>query len=236
MPVEIENFGLAGKIIKEIFKRADGIAELHACLTSPRGDNFRLSLLQALGVFLDEAAIERLRAESRVNEYHRHLHRLLGFGLVRKQEIDGAGLYIRTTLGEAAVNTVREFERRTGSGVVQTVWSAALGPNSIRLFLRVYGDRREAQWDRLQVTYTPAEIGSLSLFLPRTIEGISAIDKLNEAGLLVYQDDDQIHMQPLMARSFYQYLHGLYRIVADNQDCGRNGNELAILPDTVDRP
>ena len=236
MPVEIENFDLAGKIIKEIFKRADEIAELHACLTSPRGDNFRLSLLQALGVFLDEAAIERLKVESRVNEYHRHLHRLLGLGLVRKQEIDGAGLYIRTTLGEAAVNTVREFERRTDSGIVQTVWSAALGPNSIRLFLRVYGDRREAQWDRLQVTYTPAEIGSLSLFLPRTIEGISAIDKLNEAGLLVYQDDDRIHMQPLMARSFYQYLHGLYRIVADNQESGRNGNELAILPDNVDWP
>ncbi len=235
MAGEIENFDLAGKTIKEIFKSAEQIAELHACLTSPRGDNFRMRLLQSMEVPLDEADIERLRVESGVNEYHRHLHRLLGFGLVRKQETDGTGLYIRTALGETAVNAVREFERRMGSQIAQSVCSAALGPNSIRLFLRVYGDRREAQWDRLQVTYTPAEIGSLSLFLPRTIEGISAIDKLNEAGLLVYQDDNQIHMQPLRARSFYQYLHELYRIVAANQDCRRDGKELAILPNTVIR-
>jgi len=235
MAGEIENFDLAGKTIKDIFKSAEQIAELHACLTSLRGDNFRLRLLQAMEVPLDDAAIGRLKVESGVNEYHRHLHRLLGFGLVRKQEIDGAALYIRTAVGEKAVNAVRELERRMGSEIAQAVCSAALGSNSIRLFLRVYGDRREAQWDRLQVTYTPAEIGSLSLFLPRTIEGISAIDKLNEAGLLVYQDDNQIHMQPLRARSFYQYLQGLYRIVADNQVCGRNGNELAIFPNTVIR-
>ena len=230
---EIQDFDLAGKTIKDIFKSAEQVAELHACLTSPRGDNFRMRLLQSMEVPLDEAAIERLKVESGVNEYHRHLHRLLEFGLARRQEIDGTALYLRTALGETAVNAVREFERRMGSQIAQAVCSAALGTNSIRLFLRVYGDRREAQWDRLQVTYTPAEIGSLSLFLPRTIEGISAIDKLNEAGLLVYEDDNQIHMQPLRARSFYQYLHELYRIVADNQNHSRNGSDLAKFPNTV---
>jgi hypothetical protein len=48
--------------------------------------------------------------------------------------------------------------------------------------------------------------------VPRVIEGISAVDKLNEAGLLVYRDDDHIHMQPTQARGFYQYLRELYAI------------------------
>ena len=207
---------LVGKTIKDIFKGAEQTAELYACLTSPRGDNFRLRLLQAMEIPLDEAAIERLRVEAGVNEYHRHLNRLMRFGLVRKQEIDGSRLYIRTALGEPAVNAVREFERRVGTEGAQAVYSAALGPNSIRLFLRVYGDRREAEWDRLQITYTPVEIGRLCLFLPRTIDGISAIDKLSEAGLLVYQDDNRVHVQPLKGRSFYQYLHELYEIITDH--------------------
>ena len=78
MAGETENIDLAGKTIKDIFKSAEQIAELHGCLTSLRGDNFRLRLLQAMEVPLDETAIERLRVESGVNEYHRHLHRLLG--------------------------------------------------------------------------------------------------------------------------------------------------------------
>ena len=173
---------LAGRTIKDIFKNAEKTAELHGCLTSPRGDHFRLRLLQGAGAPLGEAAIERLRIESGVNEYHRHLNMLLRFGLVQKQETDGNTLYTRTPLGETAVNAVREFERRVGTEDAQAVYSAALGPNSIRLFLRVYGDRREVEWDRLQITYSPVEIGRLCLFLPRTIDGISAIDKLNRKG------------------------------------------------------
>ena len=56
-------------------------------------------------------------------------------------------------------------------------------------------------------------MGRLSLFLPRSVEGISAVDKLNEAGLLVYQADNYIHMPPTKARSFYQYLQDLLEIV-----------------------
>ena len=88
-----------------------------------------------------------------------------------------------------------------------------MGPNSIRLFLRVYSDATEAARDRLQIRYTPAELGKLSLFLPRVIEGISAIDKLNEADLVVYRDDNHIHVQPVKARSFYQYLRELFDIL-----------------------
>ena len=226
---------LAGKAIKDIFNGADRTAELHACLTSPRGDNFRLHLLQRMEVPLDESAIERLRVESGVKEYHRHLNRQLSFGLAGKQEMDGSRLYIRTALGETAVNAVRQFERRAGPENAQAVYSASLGPNSIRLFLRVYGDRREAQWDRLEIVYTPVDIGRLCLFLPRTIDGISAIDKLNEAGLLVYEDDNQVHMQPSKARGFYQYLKELHGIVANDGYRGTR-NESAELPSALLRP
>ncbi len=162
---------LAGKTIKDIFKNAEKMAELHACLTLTRGDNFRLHLLQAMEVPLDEKAIEHLRIESGINEYHRHLNRLLRFGLVRAQEEGDEKRYDRTSLGENAIDALREFERRVGSEAAKAVYSASLGPNSIRLFLRVYGDNRAANWENLQIRYTPAEIGRLSLFLPRVIEG-----------------------------------------------------------------
>ena len=177
-------------------------------------------------VALDETAIERLRVESGVNEYHRHVNRLLGLGLVRIHEIDGTRQYVRAPLGETAVNTLREFERRVNRDAAHAIYSAALGPNSIRLFLRIYGDQREIDWDSLQIRYTPTEIGRLSLFLPRTIEGLSAIDKLNEADLLTYGDDNHIHMQPSKARSFYQYLHDLYGIMKANLKSRGNWAEV----------
>jgi len=200
---------LAGKTIKEIFKNAEEIAELHGCLTSPRGDNFRLHLLQAMETPMDEAGIEQLRVRSGVNEYRRHLNRLLRFRLIQVEEIHGKERWARTSLAEKAINAVREFERRVGKEGAQAVYAASLGPNSIRFFLRIYGDKREASGVDLQIRYTPAQLGRMSLFLPRAIEGVSAIDKLNEAGLTEYRDDNYIYMQPIKARSFYQYLHEL---------------------------
>ena len=171
-----------------------------------------MRLLQAMEVPLGEADIERLRVESGINEYHRHLNRLLKFGLARLEKVDGEQRYVRTGLAERAINAVRELERRLDKEAARNVYSASLGPNSIRLSLRIYGDRREADWEQLRIRYTPVEIGRLSLFLPRVIEGVSAVDKLNEANLLVYRDDDHIHMQPKKARGFYQYLRQLYGI------------------------
>ena len=201
---------LAGNTIKEIFKNAEAIAELHACLTSPRGDNFRLRLLQAMEVPLDEKKIEQLRVESGVNEYHRHLNKLLSMGLIQKLEVDGEGNYVRTDLGERAINALREFERRVDEEAANAVYAASLGPNSIRLFLRIYGNNRKADWEHLQVRYTPAEVDRLSLFLPRVVEGLSAIDKLNDANLLAYHQDNHVYMEPRKGRSFYQYLQDLY--------------------------
>ena len=42
--------GLAGELIRDIFGAAETIADLHACLTSPRGDFFRLRLLQQMEI------------------------------------------------------------------------------------------------------------------------------------------------------------------------------------------
>ena len=209
---------LIGSRIKEIFKSAETVADLHGCITSPRGNNFRLQLLQAAGVSLSEEAIEQLRAASGINEYRRHLNMLLKFGLLQVEEDEAGRFYIRTDLGEKGVNALREMERRIGKEAADVIYETSLGPNSIRLFLRVYGNKREADWDQLQLRYTPAEIGRLSIFLPRVIEEISAIDRLNEADLLVYRDDGYVYMQPTKARGFYKYLQTLLEIVTSNPE------------------
>ena len=128
---------------------------------------------------LNQGAIEQLRLDADINEYHRHLNRLLRFGLARIQEAGGTRNDVRTEQGERAVNALREFERRVGADAAQIVYNGSLGPNSIPLFLRICGQPREADWDHRRISYSPAEIGRLGLFLPRTIEGLSAIDNLN---------------------------------------------------------
>ena len=55
----------------------------------------------------------------------------------------------------------------------------------------------------------------------KEVGGVSAIDKLNQAGLLAYRDDDHIHMNPSLARGFYQYLRELHSVVAPGGP-GRN--------------
>ena len=217
---------LVGRTIKEIFKHAGEVSDLHACLTSPRGDYFRLRVLQAVEVPGGEAVIEQVRDESGVQECRRHLHKLLRFGLISVKEIDGEKQYSRTDLGERAINTVRELERSIGRSDVRAIDSAALGPNSIRFFLRIYGDKAAVNWVHGEIQLTPAEVGRLSLFLPRIIEGVCAVDKLSEAGLVVYRDDGYIYMSSVQARSFYRYLQELYEIVrANSRHHGRRSNQ-----------
>ena len=221
---------LAGHTIKEIFRQAQPIAELHACLTSPRGDYFRWHLLQAMEVPLDDSAVEKLRVESPVHEYHRHLNMLIRFGLIEVSVSEGSRQYVRTAPGENAINALRELERRVTPEAAAAIHSASFGPNSIRFFLRLYGNRGEANWELRQVRFTPAEVGKLSVFLPRAIEGISAIDKLHEAGLLEYRDDNYIYMPPTRARSFYQYLQELYAILHAEIPLPAGSTEPAAAP------
>ena len=218
---QAEAGGLTGQQIKAVFSEAAEIAAMHACVTSPRGDYFRLKLLQAMEVPLDDGTIEQLRIKAELHEHHRHVHLMIDLGLVKVDEVDGQERYARTDEGEHAINLVRNLERRVGRDEAVAIYGASLGTNSIRLFLKVYGDQREADWKNLTITFTPAEIGRMSLFLPRVIEGVSAIDKLNQAGLLAYRDDDHIHMNPSLARGFYQYLRELNSVVAPGGP-GRN--------------
>ena len=207
---------LAGRTIKEVFHWAEEISCLHSCLTSPRGDYFRLRMLQAMETPVAEAEIEKFQVESGVQEHIRHLNKLLKAGLISAEGFDGESKYTRTELGERAVNALREFQRSIGEEESRAVYSAALGPNSIRLFLRIYGNEPKQPQDHLDVRYTPAEVGRMSLFLPRIIEGISAVDKLNEAGLVIYGDDGYIYVPPVKARAFYRYLRELHGIVRAN--------------------
>ena len=205
---------LEGRAIKEIFRRADTIAELHSCLTSIRGNSFRARLLHALEQPMDSAAIDLLRVEAGIQEHGRHLSKLIRFGLIQQEKAEDGERHVRTKLGEEAVNALRELERKIGEDEAAKVYAAALGVNSIRFFLRIYGHKKDPDWEHLQVRYSPAEIGRLSLFLPRTLEGISAIDKMNEVGLLVYTDENYVYMPATRARAFYQYLHELLKIVS----------------------
>ena len=204
---------LGGRAIREIFKHAEALADLNSFLTSPRGDGFRFRLLQAMEVTLGEREVEELRVMSGINEYQRHLNMLIESGLVRSQQVDGEHRYSRTGLGERAINAVCGFERRAAKEAAEAIFAASLGPNSIRFFLRIYGDKMEADGDHFQIKYAPVELGRLSLFLPRVIDGISAVDKLNEADLVVYGDDNHIHVHPMKARAFYRYLRDLYGIL-----------------------
>ena len=207
---------LAGRTIKELFHRAEEISRLHSCLTSPRGDYLRLRMLQAMEAPVEEAEIEKFQVESGVQEHIRHLNKLLKDGLISAEGSDSGDWYTRTELGENAVNAVREFQRSIGQEAANAVYLAALGPNSIRLFLRIYGNKQKPTPDNLEVRYTPAEVGRMSLFLPRIIEGVSAVDKLSEAGLVIYGDDGYIYMPAVKARAFYRYLRELFGIVRDN--------------------
>ena len=207
---------LAGKTIKEVFLRAEQISDLHSCITSPRGDYFRLRMLQEMEVPTDEITIDKERLESGIQEYQRHLHKLIRLGLISQSDSDGQTKFTRTDLGEKAVNAVRELQRTIGKEDARMIYASALGPNSLRLFLRIYGNKPEEGREQAEGRYTPVEIGRLSRFLPRVIDGVSAVDRLSEAGLVVYCDDGYIYVRPVRARGFYRYLRELHEIVRAN--------------------
>lgn len=204
---------LRGKMIKKIFENAELIAKLHGTLTSPKGDHFRRRLLHMLSSETEITKLEELAEKNGLRELNRHINKLLKFKLVKPIQIEGKNGYVRTELGERAINALRALEKKIGRRHATKIYDKAfLGSNSIRLFLKVYGCRKETDFKEKEIKYTPLEVGKLSLFLPRTIEGISAIEKLDIAGLLVFGVDEHVHLTPNSARSFYQYLQELYKI------------------------
>lgn len=201
---------LEGDIIKEIFKSADSIASLHQALSSPRGNYYRRKLLQLFETKTPLLVVEKLSSEAGVQESQRHINKLLEFKLI---ESDKNGCHRRTGKGEKGINTLRALETELGKEEARKILSSFLGPNSIRLFLRVYGTKKEIDLKKMKIKFSPTEIGKFSLFLPRTIEGIAAIDKLSNAELLTYEENGNIYIDPKKARGFYKYLKSLYEII-----------------------
>jgi len=204
---------LEGRRIKEIFKKSEIVAALHTTLSSKRGDYFRKRLLHRLGEGGDPNLFESLRNEAGIQEYERHIHKLLKFELIECVPQEGKKVYIRTPYGEKSVNALRGLERDIGSVEARRIYEASLGSYSIQLFLRVYADPREADFATRKIKYNPREVGQLTYFLPRSVDGLSAVDKLNEAGLLSYEEDGNIYAPAIILRGFYKYLTKLYEIL-----------------------
>ena len=116
---------LKGGTIKKIFQNIEAVSELHAVLSSPRGQYLHRRLLHSLraGLTIDE--IERLRKELGVEEYERHINKLAKWGLIEPvRSTAGITGYVRTALGEEALNAVRELERKVGEDRVRVIWEA----------------------------------------------------------------------------------------------------------------
>ena len=199
--------------LEEVYAQAQRIAELHAVLTSPRGDHFRARLLQQVHTRLNDSDLEQLRRESKLTEYERHIHKLTQFDLIDEKRDGRIVHYQRTPRGEEAINTLRELERRVGTETTVHIYDASLGINSIRLFLRLYDVDRTPSLPGGDITFQPSEIGRICRVLPRTIEGYAALDKLNDAGLLWCRDDNCFVFAAVKARAVYQYLTCLLKLI-----------------------
>jgi len=191
---------------EQVYAQSERLAELHAVLTSPRGDHFRARLLQQVHTRLEDSDLDQLRRDSKLTEYERHIHKLAQFDLI-DEKLDGCCIhYERTPRGEQAINTLRELERRVGTETASQIYDASLGVNSIRLFLKLYDVDHTPNVPGQDIIFQPSEIGRICRLLPRTVEGYAALDKLNDAGLLSCRDDNVFVFAAVKARAVYQYL------------------------------
>lgn len=214
---------LTGKIIKEIFEHAQIIGKLHKTITSPRGKYFRMSFLSALEREITAEETVAFRESRGLAECIRHINKLLYFNLIEEITIGSKRGYRRTELGEKAVNAVRGLQRKLKgkNEDADLIFRADFGTNSIQLFLKIYGSEKEMVFDKKRdgfvVRFKPREIGRIAKFLPRSIDGTAAIDKLDDAKLVFYEPGDgKVYVTPRKARAFYQYLKRLHSILKDS--------------------
>ena len=163
-----------------------------------------------------------------VEESERHINKLAKWGLIVPVRSSGRITgYVRTDLGEEAINAVRELERKIGEDRARTICEAGLGSNAIKLFLTIFGNKKVLEFSSMEVTYTPLEIGQLMRLFARSVEGISSMDKLDDAGLVSYLDDGKIHVNPRRSTAFYAYLKKLYQLLVKIET-------VANMPDSPD--
>ena len=198
-------------------------------LSSPRGQYLHRRLLHSLRGALTIEEIERLRKELGVEEYERHVNKLTKWGLIELvRSTERMESYTRTPAGEEGLNGVRGLERKIGGDKARAIWAAALGTNAIRLFLTIFGNDKEPDLTSREVIYTPLEMGQLIRLFARSVEGISAMDKLDDAGLVSYLDDGNIHVNPRRSTAFYAYLKSLYQVLAKSKG-------FVSIPDSANR-
>ena len=202
-------------MIEKVLERVVEVAELHAVLTSPQRQYLRRKLLQSLRSVMTIDEIEGFRREFGAQEYERHINKFLRWGLAEPvttgQDVTG---YVRTSLGEEGLNTVRELERKVGEERARSIAEARLGSNAIKLFLTIFGNPKELDLTTREILYTPLEIGQLLRVFSRGVEGVSSIDKLDDAGLISYLEDGNVHVNPRRSTAFYHYLRSLYFVLA----------------------
>ena len=205
---------LEGVTIKKIYQNVEAVAELHAVLSSPRGDYLHRRLLHALRCGLTNYELELIRKEHGVEESDRHINKLARWGLIEQVGPSGGITgYVRSTLGEEALNAVRELERKIGEDRATMIAEAGVGVNAMRMFLTIFGNDKEPDLSSREVVYTPLEMGQLIRLFARSVEGISSMDKLDDAGLVSYLDDGKIHVNPRRSTAFYAYLRKLYHLL-----------------------
>jgi len=160
--------------------------------------------------------LERLRKQAGVEEYQRHLNMLLKCGMARPVSTEGEVTgYVRTDIGEAALNAFSQLEREIGEERARAMTETPLGSDGIRLFLTIFGDNKEPDLASREIVYTPLEIGQLIRSFSRSIEAFSAIDMLDDAGLVSYLEDGGIHVNPRRSTAFYHCLKNLYRLLVE---------------------
>ena len=224
---QLENSGNHGSPVTEdetigkIFQHIEAVAELHAVLTSPRGQYLHRRLLHSLRGVLTVLEIEEIRRDHSVEEAERHINKLAKWALIQPvRSSEGISGYERTAVGEQALNAVRELERKIGEDRARAIFEAALGVNALRLFLTIFGNNKEPDVRTREVVYTALEIGQLMRVFARSLEGISSMDKLDDGGLVSYLDDGNIHVNPRRSTAFYAYLKKLFQLLVETKSLG----------------
>lgn len=224
MKETLEAMELSGNRIQWIYRHTDQLAVLHQTVTSPRGNFFHRRLLQFLEKPRTYKEMETFQKESKLSELTRHVHYLVDLGLIEK---DKNNQYVRTLKGEKVVNVIRRFESMAGENEAKTIFEASCGPNSLRLFLKVYGTSKDIDWSQREISFTPTEIGKICTFLPRTSDGVAAIDKLSDANILTFHNEGspRIILNCRLARCFCQYLMSLHEVIDTSSSSSGLNNE-----------
>ncbi len=196
--------------LKAVLQSAEKVASLHLTLTSRRGQFFPHRLLNLVTGTVAVGEVESLRRQVGVTEAEPHLQKFLEHRLIEVVATREQKGYRHTSSGQEAVNAVHELEERIGADRAEQIFRCCLDKNSIQLFLKVYGSRDGREGDT--VIYTALEIGRIAVFLSRTMEGISSIEKLDATGLVTYLEDGTVCMNLREATAFYHYLSSLFGI------------------------